>query len=72
MKKNIITALLVILAVALITVISLNTKNEKYGKTGDVLRGNSYAQSSKDGKAVPSSLQWGDPASGMFDNIENK
>ena len=64
MKKTL-TALGVITCVALIVVISLNTKNESYGKTGNFLAGNNYAKSEK-GSAVPSDLRWGDPTSGMF------
>ena len=65
MKKNIITALGVVFCAALILVISLNTKNDSYGKTGSFLAGNNYAKSER-GKAVPTALRWGDPTSGMF------
>ena len=63
--KKVLTALGVIACAALIVVISLTTKNESYGKTGNFLVGNNYAKSERE-QSIPSDLRWGDPTSGMF------
>ena len=63
--KKVLTALGVIGCVSLIVVVSLLTKNESYGKSGNFLVGNNYAKSERQ-QSVPSGLRWGDPTSGMF------